>query len=420
MSTYPPSPQCGRDMMSFTLAGCRAPLEIIALIVQHLANERDIASLKACACACWDFVDICHHHIFNTIELSDSSANCSKPSRTRRYKKLFQKSPWIANNVRTVKYINDLDFDGTVPVLRFLRRVHTFSFGFANSDVFAGDQYNWNAMLPKLQQSFCYFIQSNNIVNLHLRSILDVPVGIFAHLPYLTDLDLVNVTISQAPPPIHFRKPESNICLRSLMVHDSWTAINSLLKTSHTGICPLVDLRGMEDLVIIDYYYSLEATGNILASSDYLASVEIRGAEIDFLGHIARNINPSSRRRLKKITLVAELQGRDDPYKHFTHELDQMAGDNVLEEIELQLSIETNDVCNTEVRRWAQLDNVCSQHGAYPYLRRVQISVTTFSCGRDYTALHSTLRADIGINGFLQLRSNNRVEFSFNVTGKEM
>lgn len=426
--------------MSFTLAGCRAPLEIIALIVQHLADERDIASLKACACACWDFVDICHHHIFNTIELSDSSANSSKPSRTRRYKKLFQKSPWIANNVRAVKYINDLDFEGTVPVLRFLRRVHTFSFGFANDDEFAGHQYNWDAMLLKLKQSFCYFIQSNNIVSLHLRSILNVPIGIFTHLPYLTDLDLVNVTISQAPPPIHFRKPESNICLRSLKVLDSWAAINSLLKTSYMGVYSLVDLRGMEDLVIIDYYCSLEATGKILASSDYLTSVEIQGkfrkqlflisvvdlrfffagAEIDFLGNIARNINPSSRRRLKKISLVAELEAQDDPYKHFAHELEQMSGDNVLEEIELQLNIETNDVCSTEVERWAQLDKICSQHGAYPHLRRVQISVTTFSCGRDYTVLHSTLRDDIGMNGFRQLKSNKRVEFFFSVTGKEI
>ena len=266
-----PSP-CGRDMMSFTLAGCRAPLEIIALIVQHLADENDIASLKACACACWDFVDLCHYHIFSSIELSDSSANSSKPSRTRRYKKLFRKSPWIANNVRTVKYINDVDFEGTVPVLRFLRRVHTFSFGFASSD-----QYDWDAMVPKLRQSFCYFIQSNNIVNLHLRSILNLPIEIFMHLPYLSGLDLVNVTIAQAPPPIHFRKPESNICLRTLKVHDSWAAINSLLKTSYMGICPLVDLRGVQDIVLFEYYRSLETTGKILASSDYLTSIEIRG-----------------------------------------------------------------------------------------------------------------------------------------------
>jgi len=407
-------------MMSFTLAGCRVPLEIIALIVQHLADEWDIASLKACSCASWDFVDICHHHIFNTIELSDSSAGSSKPSRTRQFKKLFQKSPWIANNVRNVEYINDLDFEGTVPVLRFLRRVHTFSFGFANRDKFGGYQQDWDVMLPKLKQSFCYFIQSNNIVNLHLRSISNVPVGIFTHLPYLTGLELRNVTISQSPPPIHFRKPESNICLRSLEVHDSWAAINSLLKTSHMGIYPLVDLGGLEDIVIIEYYCSLEAIGKILASSDHLTSVEIRGAEINFFGNIARNISPSSRQRLKQITMVAELQARDDPYKHFAHELEQMSGDNVLEEIELCLNIETHDECNTEVERWAQLDNVCSQHGAYPYLRRVQISVTTFSCGRDYTDLHSILRDDIGINGFRQLRNNKRIEFSFNVTGKEI
>ena len=97
-----------------------------------------------------------------------------------------------------------------------------------------------------------------------------------------------------------------------------------------------------------------------------------------------------------------------------------MSGDNVLEEIELHFNVETDQLCNTEVERWAQLDDVCSRHGAYPYLRCVQISVATFSCERDYTVLHSVLRDDIGTDGFRQLRSNDRVEFSFNVTGKEM
>ncbi len=123
---------------------------------------------------------------------------------------------------------------------------------------------------------------------------------------------------------------------------------------------------------------------------------------------------------MKKISLVAEIVAQDDPYKHFAHELEQMSRDNVLEEIELHFNVQTDHLCNTEVERWAQLDDVCSHHCAYPYLRRVEISVATFSCGRDYKDLHSTLRNDIGVNGFRQLRSNNRVEFSFNVIGDEM
>lgn len=244
--------------------------------------------IKACTCVCRDFVDICYHHIFYEISLSHSAQLPFTISPVRRYKKIFEKSPRIVNNICSVKYINEIGLNDPISVLHWLHQVHTFSFGFRNVDRYNAKNKNWHKISPQLRQSFCHFIRSNNIVNLHLRSIWDVPAEIFMHFPYLEDLELVNITVSQRSPSwAELHSLASNSRFRNLAINDSLGAITTLTRTTcTTGRGPLINLQSLEKFYFSNNYSItiMAAIGQILTLSDCLTSVEIRGKYISRYG----------------------------------------------------------------------------------------------------------------------------------------
>lgn len=428
-------------MTSFTDSGCRLPLEIIDMIMWELAEEEDVLSLNRCTRVCLDFAAICQRYLFHTISLSDSITIWHPPSTlTRQFKAVLDQNPRLAMHIRSVSYVNKLNCRSTVPVLRRLHNVHTFMLKF--KDGYGDDsRQNWDTMLPTLRTSLGYFIQSNSIVDLHLRGIANVPLCIFFHFPHLKFLTLSNVSVSgSGPAPINFRKPKTNIQLVSLNVLGCFPEIQKLLDASYKGSERLLDLKNLEDFSVTVNSYGMPAIGSILSSSESLASINIHGMQflsylftylispsfyalgfdIDWLGNLARNLTTGSLQTLKRIQMNVVIELEDDPYKHLIQELNLISGRNVLEEVDLTLNVETNGRCRTDMESWSQLDAVLSPKDAFPFLRYVEVLLITNSYSCDYTQLHERLDEIVEI-GFPRLQSRgSEVEFSFNVEANEV
>ncbi|KAF8960269.1 hypothetical protein BDZ97DRAFT_1330660 [Flammula alnicola] len=404
--------------MIFSATVCRVPHDVIEVIVQELANDKDMASLKACSLVCREFVGICRRHIFFHIRLADSSTYRARAPPVRRLKKLLDRNPSIAGYVRSLDYVSRFNPKRSPPVLMHLNRVRSFKFGFTDHNPYGSDRQDWGRIPSPLRSSFYSFIQSNNIVNLRLYSISRLPITIFMHFPCLTALALGNISVLDSPHTPSFHTPETSMKLVDLCVLGNCLgALQDLLAVRNSTMRPLLDLAVLEEFSIVVRKVGMDAVGRMIAPSEKLRSLSVSGLspDINCRGHIAQNLSVGSLRTLKKIRLSPMLEGvQDDPYVHLTEELKDIAGKNVLEELILDIGIDTDEMCTTEASRWSELDRVLSQPSAFPFLRRVEMSITTYQCSRDYTELHDKLE-DIGRDLFPGLRSIKSVEFSFEI-----
>ncbi|KAF8954250.1 hypothetical protein BDZ97DRAFT_492293 [Flammula alnicola] len=403
--------------MIFSATVYIVPLDVIEVIAQELANDKDMASLKACSLVCREFVRICRYHIFFDIRLADSSTYLARAPPVRRLKKLLDRNPSIAGYVRSLDYVSRFNPKRSTPVLMHLNRVRSFKFGFTDYNPYGGDQQEWEKIPSPLRSSFCSFIQSNNIVKLQLYSISRLPITIFMHFPSLTTLTLGNISVLDSPHTPDFHTPETSMKLVVLCVlEDCLGAMRKLLAVRNSAMKPLLDLTGLEEFSIMVEKAGMDVIGRVIAPSEKLRSLSISGLspDLDCRGHIAEYISLRSLQTLKNFALSRMIEEvGDDPYVHLVEELDEIAGKNVLEELILDIGIDTDCMCTTETSRWSSLDRVLSSPGAFPFLRRVDVSVTTWQWVHDYAQLHEKLR-DIGSNLFPGLR-NKSIEFSFEV-----
>ncbi|KAF8905781.1 hypothetical protein CPB84DRAFT_565177 [Gymnopilus junonius] len=108
------------------------------------------------------------------------------------------------------------------------------------------------------------------------------------------------------------------------------------------------------------------------------------------------------------------IEERQDPYAHFTRDLEQIAGKNVLEVLKIHISVSTNCTCTTDPAVWSRLDEVLSRPNGFPFLWLVEFSVALLYYSFDYTDLQAELE-DIGKNCFPWLWENEDIDFSFEV-----
>jgi hypothetical protein len=133
------------------------------------------------------------------------------------------------------------------------------------------------------------------------------------------------------------------------------------------------------------------------------------------LGNIAGALSPGSLKTLKTIQFSPMVESaEEDPYLDLTKELEAISGRNVLEEIIIDIDIETDHTCTTDPAKWAQLDEILSMANGFPCLRRVDVKVTFWCyCGLGHKEFMEKMW-DIGQNEFSRLLAANQVEFTFN------
>jgi len=398
------------------------PLDIMEAIFGELAIDSDMATLKNCSLLSSDFLPMCRKHIFSKVEL-DSAVQRSGTSQVRRFKHLLDSNSFISNYIRTLDYTSACDSKPAPPDLKHLRRVTSFTFSFT------GGTQEWKKMPPPLERSLATFIQSNKLVDLHLVRIQDVPAGLFTWFPHLKKLTLYCVTIADIPLRGKFfkakRTPKLAPKLVSLFVKNS--NIGTLIKLPAGGALragPMLDLTGLEkfEFGIDEDPTAMDIVRLVLKLTESLRFLALSGShpDIDLLRALSSDLNHGSLQTLKTVGLYPMLETQEqDPYINLAAELEQIAGENIIEDIILRISIETDRRCTTDASRWNQLDRVLSQRGNFPFLRSVEIKVIIHHWYREVAEFQSRLE-EIGTSCFPWLRANQDVQFNFEVTVEDV
>lgn len=396
------------------------PLDIIEIIMELLANAKDILSLRACSLTCHSFLAVCRKHIFSKVEL-DSPSRRSRAPPARLFKRLLDGNPSIASYVRSVEYVNDFDCRRGPPILQRLHRVTSFTFGFRDSQQrMLNHQQEWDKMASFLNSSLSTFIQSNNIAELSLFNINNLPVTVFAYFPRLTSLRINNVSVANTPLSSGFHKSKGSPKLASLCVRNSSLgAMIRLLNNPTPDVTPILNLTGLQNLIIVidEDPTIMDVIRSFLKPSESLVCLSFSGShpDLNFLGSFASSLTAGSVKTLKTVKLLPMLETReDDPYLNFAQELEQIAGKCVLETLIVHIDIDTDCRCTTDASQWSQLDLVLSQSDSFPRLRRVEVKIAIWHWSRDYSEFQAQLE-DIGRECFPWLRDNKAVEFDFEV-----
>ena len=104
----------------------------------------------------------------------------------------------------------------------------------------------------------------------------------------------------------------------------------------------------------------------------------------------------------------------DDPYLSLAPQFEEFAGKNVFESLKFCISVESFTPCDTDPAEWEKIDNILSKSDAFPFLRRVEITVLLGNNDPIHQELEKDLW-DIGKNHFPLLRDCDGLTFLFEV-----
>lgn len=396
------------------------PLDIVELIMEELAKEEDIETLKTCSLACRHFRPICQRRIFAAISLDFSKRHFRKNPLAPRFRRLVDRNPSIVGYVRSLDYVDLFDSKRGAPVLRRFRHIKSFTFGFNDYDPLFPPQQDWEKMTISLRTSLHFFIQANNIVELCLFNIQNLPMSFLLHFPALLLLDMFQVAVAHAPFPITFPGKRVVPKISSLIVRTgSLSTVWELLGEGGMESGSILDLTNLSELsVSSEDSNAMEIVRHILKTTENIKTVSLSGEypALNCLGNITSVLTSGSLRTLKTIQLSPLLEtANEDPYLDLTKELEVIAGKNVLEQIILDINIETDSTCSTDPTKWAYLDNVLSSKDGFPFLHRVEVKITFWCyCEGDHEEFLRKMW-DIGRNKFPWLASAKQIEFKFDV-----
>jgi len=118
-------------------------------------------------------------------------------------------------------------------------------------------------------------------------------------------------------------------------------------------------------------------------------------------------------RTLKLLALSITVVGDNyDPLCGLGRELRFIAGNNILEELELDVVVQADASCRTESEDWSAFDSVLTESGVFPMLHRVSVEIWWYSDGRDVDDEDAILES-FKEEKFPRLVESKAVEFNF-------
>ncbi|KIM42762.1 hypothetical protein M413DRAFT_10230 [Hebeloma cylindrosporum] len=176
-----------------------------------------------------------------------------------------------------------------------------------------------------------------------------------------------------------------------------------------------VDITQLENLLIaIDrsYDFELGSIRALTAGSEKLQTFSLEGRLEDPL-ELADYLHPGYAKTLKGLTISQDLYDfRLNPYLSLVPQLEKIAGKNVLESLSFHFLISIfPSVRDTDLAEWRKLDSILSKSAAFPFLRRVEITIVLL---RLDGGLEKELR-ELGTDQFPLLRHCDGLTFLFEV-----
>jgi hypothetical protein len=119
----------------------------------------------------------------------------------------------------------------------------------------------------------------------------------------------------------------------------------------------------------------------------------------------------NAHRTLKLLVLSTAVRDDCNPLCGLGRELRFIAGNNILEELKLDLLVNAVDSCRTESEDWSTFDSVMTESGSFPMLHRVSVQIS-FDVAVDHEeGIWKSFKED----KFSRLAESKAVEFNFSV-----
>jgi hypothetical protein len=117
---------------------------------------------------------------------------------------------------------------------------------------------------------------------------------------------------------------------------------------------------------------------------------------------------------LKLLAVSTRGRVKYDPLCELGHELRFIAGNNILEELELNVVVFTVALQN-ESEDWSAFDSLLTESGAFPMLHRVSISLDIWCRRWNDVDVEDGIWKSLKENKFPRLAESKAVEFNFSV-----
>ena len=115
-------------------------------------------------------------------------------------------------------------------------------------------------------------------------------------------------------------------------------------------------------------------------------------------------------RTLKLLQVRVIVVGDDyDPLCGLNRELRVIAGNNILEELDLDVVVKADIPCRTDSKDWHTFDSVLNEPGAFPVLRRVSVKFLWYTTD----VLDQDRVESVKEDKFPRLVESKTVEFTF-------
>ena len=128
---------------------------------------------------------------------------------------------------------------------------------------------------------------------------------------------------------------------------------------------------------------------------------------------MAASLAVNAYRTLKILEITVIVVGDDhDPLCGLGRELRFIAGNNILEELSLDVMVQDDASCRTESEDWSAFDSELTRSGAFPMLHRVTFEIWWYSAWRDEVSQDRVVQS-LKEDKFPRLVESKAVEFNF-------
>ncbi|KAF9482938.1 hypothetical protein BDN70DRAFT_990722 [Pholiota conissans] len=344
------------------------PLDIVEAVIETLSqDDLNLSATKLCSLVSHDLHHICRKHIFAAVAINDLFAPDPRPglflkrATTKEFNKLLSTKPEIAGYIRILRYrivsddLHDLNLRENlkkITQLQYLRFWNQY-----NASHIRWDQ---NPLRPAL---------------LHLiRLPTLLSVGLYGPDDYVVADMLPNFQQSELGHPI---APLSSIGIGALWVR-------RMSQYIVTDICvekSLIDFKRLTNVSL--EAMSLEdlvASFALLCKCEWLTKIQIIATQISvYLAGLSQLLSPTLR-TLQHVDIrirFDEHQDSDDPYCGIADGLEEIGGINVIERIDIHITISAYADC-TLGDEWGRLDRILTPI-AWPKLGHLSLAIQLFS-----------------------------------------
>jgi hypothetical protein len=166
------------------------PFDIIALIIDIVAENKDKKFLNELALVSNSFLHICRKHLFATVELHDAFPGFHIASSKKEFLKLLESRPHIVEYIRKLTYKVGNNVNSPKNDYRLLPILRTTTIPHLNCLTITASHLDWNELDSSLTSAFLHLMHLPTINHIDLSSIVNFPLSSLTPSVNLHRLDI--------------------------------------------------------------------------------------------------------------------------------------------------------------------------------------------------------------------------------------